>query len=42
MRNVSAETHMNLCERKICFARAQESKQDLKWESNPPTLQAFL
>ena len=42
MRNVSAETLMN-CERKICFAYAQESKHDLKFESNPPTLrlQAF-
>ena len=39
MRNVSAETHMNLCERKICFAHAQESKHDLKCESNPPPLQ---
>ena len=38
MRNVSAETLMN-CERKICFAYAQESKQDLKCESNSPPLQ---
>ena len=29
MRNVSAETLMN-CERKICFAHAQESMHDLK------------
>ena len=32
MRNVSAETHMSLCERKIWFAHAQESKHDLKCE----------
>ena len=34
MRNVSAETHMSLCERKIWFAHAPESKYDLKCESN--------
>ena len=39
MRNVSAEILMN-CERKICFAHAQESKHDLKcvhqpWNSKP-------
>ena len=35
MRNVSAETHMDpygLCERKMWFAHAQESKHDLKCE----------
>ena len=32
MRNVSAETHMSLCERKIWFGHAQESKHDLKCE----------
>ena len=26
MKNVSAETHMSLCERKIWFGHAQESK----------------
>ena len=34
MRNVSAETHMSLCERKISFAHAQESNHDPKCESN--------
>ena len=29
MRNVSAETHTSLYERKIWFAHAQESKHDL-------------
>ena len=32
--NVSAETYMSLCGRKIWFAHAQESKDDLKCESN--------
>ena len=32
MRNVSAETHMSLCGRKIWFGHAQESKHDLKCE----------
>jgi len=32
MRNVSAETHMSLCERKMWFAHAQDSKHDLKCE----------
>jgi len=40
MRNVSAETLIN-CERKICFAHAQESKHDLKCESNLLPLQNF-
>ena len=39
MRNVSAETHMSLCERKIWFASAQESKHDLQCESNPQPFQ---
>ena len=32
MRNVSAKTHMSLCERKIWFGHAQESKHDVKCE----------
>ena len=39
MWNVSAETHLRLCERKIWFAHAQESKHDLKCESNTLPLQ---
>ena len=39
MRNVSAETHTSLYERKIWFAHAQESKHDLKCEGNPVPLQ---
>ena len=34
MRNVSAETHMGLCERKIWFVHALEWKQDFQCESN--------
>ena len=34
MRNVSAETHMSLCERKISSAHAQELNHDPKCESN--------
>ena len=34
MKNVSTETHMSLCERKISFTHAQESNHDLKCESN--------
>ena len=39
MWNVSAETHFSLCECKIWFAHAQESKDDLKCETNPLPLQ---
>ena len=39
MRNVSAETHMSLCERKVWFLHAWESKQDFQCESNPQPLQ---
>ena len=35
MRNVSSETHLRFCERKIWFSHAQESNHDLKRESNP-------
>ena len=33
MRNMSAETHISLCGRKVWFAQAQESKHALKWKS---------
>ena len=42
MWNVSAETHLRLCERKIWFANAQESKHDLKCESSLRGLFPFL
>ena len=42
MRNVSAETHMSFCERKIWFAPAQESNHDIKCESNPLPFQLPL
>ena len=34
MRNVTAVTHMSLCERKISFAHAQELNHDPKCESS--------
>ena len=40
MRNVSGETLMN-CERKICFAHAQESKHDLKCVHQPCNCKPF-
>ena len=33
MRNMSAETHISLCGRKVWFVQAQKSKHALKWES---------